>query len=131
MKALYVVVGPEGGRFRFDEAPMTDPGPGQARVRVCASGLNRGVVMFLAAQRGDGSRVIPMGIVEFAGEVDALGDGVEGVSVGDRVMARGAGRRRRIRQPRCPLPGTRARALVVGTGPPRCPTCSLPATMRW
>ena len=91
MKALYVVAGPEGGRFRFDEAPMTDPGPGQARVRVRASGLNRGVVMFLAAQRGDGSRVFPMGIVEFAGEVDALGEGAEGVSVGDRVMARGPG----------------------------------------
>ncbi|MDE0364953.1 MAG: zinc-binding dehydrogenase [Gammaproteobacteria bacterium] len=89
MKALYVVAGPEGGKFRFDDAPVTDPGPGQARVRVRASGLNRGVVMFLAAQRGDGSRVFPMGIVEFAGEVDALGEGVEGVSVGDRVMARG------------------------------------------
>lgn len=91
MKALFVVAGQEGGGFRFDEAPMSDPGPGQARVRVRASGLNRGVVMFLAAQRGDGSRVFPMGIVEFAGEVDALGEGVEGVSVGDRVMARGPG----------------------------------------
>ncbi len=91
MKALYVVTGPEGGAFRFDEAPMADPEPGQARVRVRASGLNRGVVMFLAGQRGDGSRVFPMGIVEFAGEVDALGEGVEGVSVGDRVMARGPG----------------------------------------
>ena len=91
MKALYVVAAPEGGGFRFDEAPMTDPEPGQARVRVRASGLNRGVVMFLAAQRGDGTRVFPMGIVEFAGEVDALGEGVETVSVGDRVMARGPG----------------------------------------
>ena len=91
MKALYVVAGPEGGRFRFDDAPVADPGPGQARIRVRGSGLNRGVVMFLAAQRGDGSRVFPMGIVEFAGEVDALGDGVEAVSVGDRVMARGPG----------------------------------------
>ena len=91
MKALYVVAGPEGGRFRFEDAPMIDPGPGQARVRVRASGLNRGVVMFLAGMRGDGSRVVPMGVVEFAGEVDALGDGVEGVAVGDRVMARGPG----------------------------------------
>ena len=91
MKALYVVAGPEGGTFRFDETPVTDPGPGQARVRVRASGLNRGVVMFLAGMRGDGSRVIPMGVVEFAGEVDALGEGAEGVAVGDRVMARGPG----------------------------------------
>ena len=91
MKALYVVAGPAGGTFRFDDAPVTDPGPGQARVRVRASGLNRGVVMFLAALRGDPSKVVPMGVVEFAGEVDALGEGVEGVSVGDRVMARGPG----------------------------------------
>ena len=91
MKALYVVAGPEGGTFRFDDAPVAEPGPGQARVRVRASGLNRGVVMFLAAQRGDSSRVIPMGIVEFAGEVDALGEGATGISVGDPVMARGPG----------------------------------------
>lgn len=91
MKALYVVAGSEGGRFRFDETPMTDPGPGEARVRVRASGLNRGVVMFLAARRGDGSKAIPMGIVEFAGDIDAVGAGVEEMSVGDRVMARGPG----------------------------------------
>lgn len=51
MKALHVVAGPEGSTFRFNDAPVAEPGPAQARVRVRASGLNRGVVMFLALKR--------------------------------------------------------------------------------
>ena len=91
MKALNIVAGPEGGAFEFGDVPMTDPGPGQARVRVRGSGLNRGVLMVMAGMRGDASKSNPLPIVEFAGEVDALGDGVARVSVGDRVMARGPG----------------------------------------
>lgn len=90
MKALFVVAGTEGGSFEFRDVPMTDPGPGQARVRVRASGLNRGVLMLVATLRGDPSQVdpVPAG-VEFAGTVDALGPGVAGFSPGDRVMGRG------------------------------------------
>ena len=90
MKALFVVAGPEGGSFEIRDVPVTDPGPGEARVRVRASGLNRGVLMVVAVLRGDPAQVdpVPAGI-EFAGTVDALGPGVEGFSVGDRVMGRG------------------------------------------
>ena len=90
MKALFVVAGPEGGCFEFRDVPKTNPGPGQARVRVRASGLNRGVLLLAAALRGDPSGVdpVPAGI-EFAGTVDALGPGVAGLSPGDRVMGRG------------------------------------------
>ena len=86
-----MVAGPEGGSFEFRDVPKTDPGPGQARVQVRASGLNRGVLFVVAALRGDASLVepVPAGI-EFAGTVDALGRGVTGFSCGDRVMGRGA-----------------------------------------
>ena len=87
---LFAVAGPDGGRFEFRGVPVTDPGPGEARVRVRASGLNRGVLLVMAVLRGDPTDRAPIPAeVEFAGEVDALGDGAEGVSVGDRVMGRG------------------------------------------
>ena len=87
---LFAVAGPDDGRFEFRGVPVTDPGPGEARVRVRASGLNRGVLLVMAVLRGDPTDRAPIPAeVKFAGEVDALGDGVEGVSVGDRVMGRG------------------------------------------
>ena len=90
MKALFLVAGPAGGSFEFRDVPTIDPGPGQARIRVHASGLNRGTLMVRAALRGEPSTIdqVPAG-VEFAGEVDALGEGVAGLSIGDRVMGRG------------------------------------------
>ena len=92
MKALFLVAGPAGGSFEFRDVPTIDPGPGQARIRVHASGLNRGTLMVRAALRGEPSTIdqVPAG-VEFAGEVDALGEGVAGLSIGDRVMGRGRG----------------------------------------
>ena len=92
MRALFVVAGPEGGAFAIREVAMSEPGQGQARVRVRASGLNRGALMVMAALKGEPDEVdpVPAG-VEFAGEVDAVGGGVDGVSVGDRVMGRGPG----------------------------------------
>ncbi len=61
--------------------------PGCVLVRVKASGLNRGEVLYRrAALKGEPF----VGGVEFAGEVAALGDGVAGLSVGQRVMGHGA-----------------------------------------
>jgi NADPH:quinone reductase-like Zn-dependent oxidoreductase len=92
MKALFALPGPNGGTFEFRDVPAVDPGPGQARILVRASGLNRGALISMSSLHSDPSVVEPMPVgVEFAGEVDALGDGVGAVSVGDRVMGRGRG----------------------------------------
>ena len=61
--------------------------PGRVLVRVKASGLNRGEVLY---QRAALKGAPYIGGVEFAGEVAALGDGVTGLSVGQRVMGHGA-----------------------------------------
>ncbi|WP_258726807.1 quinone oxidoreductase family protein [Cellulomonas sp. NS3] len=65
------------------ELPTPEPGPGQVRVRVAAAGVN-----FIDTYRRSGLYPVPFPHVvggEGAGTVDALGDGVTGLGVGDRV----------------------------------------------
>lgn len=65
------------------ELPTPEPGPGQVRVRVAAAGVN-----FIDTYRRSGLYPVPFPHVvggEGAGTVEALGDGVTGTAVGDRV----------------------------------------------
>lgn len=70
------------------EAPIPDPAPGEARVRVAAAGLNP-VDWKIAAspQLAEAfGGAVPGGYGnDFSGVVDAVGDGGSGVAVGDRV----------------------------------------------
>jgi alcohol dehydrogenase, propanol-preferring len=72
------------------EVPTPEPGPGQVRLRVTAAGLCHSdwfVMDLPAEQYGYG---LPMTLGhEGAGVVDALGDGVTGVAVGDAVAVYG------------------------------------------
>jgi NADPH2:quinone reductase len=71
------------------EQPIPTPGPGQLLLRVRATSLNRGDLLgAIAFHRAAEGR--PAG-VDAAGEVHALGKGVESFEVGDRVMARSRG----------------------------------------
>ncbi|MDF1565188.1 MAG: NAD(P)H-quinone oxidoreductase [Deltaproteobacteria bacterium] len=71
---------------------LAEPGPGEVRVEVAAAGLNRADLL----QRM-GLYPAPPGVppqvpgLELAGAIVALGEGVEGWSVGERVMALTAG----------------------------------------
>lgn len=77
--------GPEVLQLR--DVPTPEPGPGRIRVRVEASGINRADLL----QRRGGYPA-PAGWpsdipgLEYAGTVDALGEGVTLWTVGDRVM---------------------------------------------
>lgn len=68
------------------------PGPGEVRVAVRAAGLNRADSLqrrgFYPAPPGAPADVPGL---EFAGEVESLGEGVTGYAVGDRVMGICAG----------------------------------------
>jgi NADPH:quinone reductase len=87
MRAAFVVPGPGGGGLEIREAEAPKVVAGRVLVRVKASGLNRGEVLYRhAALKG----APYIGGVEFAGEVAALGDGVSGLSIGRRVMGHGA-----------------------------------------
>lgn len=73
--------GPEA--LRYEEIPVPEPGPGQARVKIEAAGVNFIDIYFRTGQyRGKLPLILGQ---EAAGVVDALGPGVEEVKVGDRV----------------------------------------------
>jgi NADPH2:quinone reductase len=87
MKAVVIRApgGPEVLELR--DVPRPDPGPGEVRVRVASSGLNRAD---LSQRLGrypapPGSPQDILGL-ELAGTVHALGAGVRGLAVGDTVM---------------------------------------------
>jgi len=67
------------------DLPVPEPGPGEVRVRVRAASVN---FPDLLMTRGDYQLKPELPFVsglEFAGEVDALGEGVTGWQVGDAV----------------------------------------------
>lgn len=88
MKASRIVPGPDGGRLEIQDIPTPAPGPGQVLVRVMAAGLNRGEIKQVRDARSGAPKTSG---VEFAGVVAALGDGVAGLRVGDRVAGHGPG----------------------------------------
>src|SRR4051794_6170568 len=91
MKAIQVHTpgGPE--QLQLVEEPTPSPGPGQALVRIAASGVNFIDVYFrMGLYKADSPIAIGS---EGAGTVEAIGEGVSEVAPGDRVayaMARGS-----------------------------------------
>jgi len=70
--------------LRLEEAAIPDPAPGSLRIRVHACGLNPAD---WALCRGLFATALPRGIgLDVSGLVDAVGEGVTGVSVGDPVL---------------------------------------------
>ncbi len=87
MRALEVSeLAPDHGGCGLVDLPVPEPGPGEVRVRVRAAGVN---FPDLLMTRG-GYQLKPdlpfVPGLEFAGEVDAIGAGVEGWAIGDAVV---------------------------------------------
>lgn len=76
--------------LRLEDVSVPEPGPGQVRVKVAATGLN-----YIETYQRTGLYKLPLPFTpggEFAGVVDALGPDVTGWSAGDRVAtAAGSG----------------------------------------
>ena len=100
------------GVLRLESVEVGDPGPGQARVRHEAVGLN-----FIDTYHRTGLYPLPLpsGIgLEGAGVVEAVGEGVANVRAGDRVAYAG-GPPGAYAEARC-LPADRLLVLPAGIG---------------
>ena len=85
MKIRTVIANETGGSgvLRLEERELPEPGPGEVRLRVRACGVNYIDVYF---RTGLYPRPLPFALgLEGAGEVERVGEGVEGLAAGDRV----------------------------------------------
>ncbi|MDO9497306.1 MAG: alcohol dehydrogenase catalytic domain-containing protein, partial [Nocardioides sp.] len=79
---VYTETGPSSV-LSLVERPAPEPGPGEVRVRLVRAGVNPTDWKFRAGMSQGYDEVVPG--QDGAGVVDALGPGVEGLAVGDRV----------------------------------------------
>jgi len=86
MRALYTTKygGPEVLEVR--ETPDPQPKPGEVRVRVQRAGLNFSDIAARVGLYPDAPKPPMVSGYEIAGQIDALGEGVDGFAVGDRVL---------------------------------------------
>lgn len=86
MKSYWMEVKNNRAALELRDIERPSPGPGQILVRVRAAGLNRGEFLFGHSLHGGGkAKAIGM---EAAGDVLAVGEGVQGFKVGERIMGR-------------------------------------------
>jgi NADPH:quinone reductase-like Zn-dependent oxidoreductase len=88
MKAVRFSEYGDPGVLRYEDVDQPVPGPGQVRVRVAATTFN-GVDGNIRAGFMQGPMPLSLPHIpglDVAGTVDALGDGVAGVAIGDRVV---------------------------------------------
>ncbi len=72
--------------LKVQDRPAPAPGAGQVRVAVKAAGINFADVMARMGLYPDAPKLPAVVGYEFAGEVESLGSGVDGVTAGDRVL---------------------------------------------
>ena len=80
---FHTLGGPEV--LQIEDRPVGEPGPGEVRIRVEAVGLNRAEAMYRAGRYPIAPELPSVVGYEGVGTIEALGSGVEGYSIGDRV----------------------------------------------
>jgi len=87
MRAVVITRHGEPEVLRVEERADPEVGPGELRIAVRAAGINFADLMARAGVYPDAPAPPCVVGYEVAGEVEAIGDGVEGHAVGDRVLA--------------------------------------------
>lgn len=92
MRALrYHCHGSPAEVLHLDEIPPPEPGPGQVRVRLTHRSLNPADLSAVKGTYGSLRDLPAVGGNEGMGEIDRLGDGVDGLRIGQRVVKLGDG----------------------------------------
>ena len=81
--------GPPADVLQLDEIPTPEPGQGEVRVRLTHRSVNPADLSLVRGTYGRSRDLPAIGGNEGAGVIDALGAGVEGLSVGQRVVKLG------------------------------------------
>ncbi len=116
-----------GPTLRWSEVPDPAPGPGEVLIDVAASGVNRADLLQAAGHYPPPPGASPILGMECSGVVSALGAGVFGWQVGDRVCAllAGGGYAERVAVPAVQvLPVPRGVDMVDAAGLPEA-TCTV------
>jgi NADPH:quinone reductase-like Zn-dependent oxidoreductase len=87
MRALVITEHGPPQVLKVLERPDPRPRPGEVRIAVKAAGINFADLLARLGLYPDAPKPPCVVGYEVAGEVESLGDGVEGVSLGDRVLA--------------------------------------------
>lgn len=87
MRALVITEQGPPEVMKVQERPEPRPGPGEVRVAVKAAGINFADLLARLGLYPDAPKPPCVVGYEVAGEIESLGEGVDGLSVGDRVMA--------------------------------------------
>lgn len=91
MKAMVIVPGEKGGTLELRDLPEPKPQAGQLLLRVHATALNRADLYqrqggYPTTVSGGTAPALVIAGLEAAGEIAAIGEGVPGFAIGDRVM---------------------------------------------
>ena len=86
MKALVITEHGPPDVMRVQERPDPDAGPGEVRIAVRAAGVNFADLLARVGLYAEAPKPPCVVGYEVAGDVDAVGEGVEGFEVGQRVM---------------------------------------------
>ncbi len=87
MRALVITENGAPDVLRVEQRPDPVPGPGEVRIEVRAAGVNFADLMARVGIYPDAPKPPSVVGYEVAGEVDSLGEGVDEVQIGDRVIA--------------------------------------------
>jgi NADPH:quinone reductase-like Zn-dependent oxidoreductase len=87
MRAVVITKHGDPDVLKVEERPDPEVGPGEIRVATKAAGINFADLMARSGVYPDAPEPPSVVGYEVAGEVESVGDGVEGFSLGDRVVA--------------------------------------------
>jgi NADPH:quinone reductase-like Zn-dependent oxidoreductase len=89
--AIYSRFGDPSSVLSIAERPVPEPGPGQVRIRMSLAAIHNHDLLTIAGQYGTRPDLPAVAGTEATGVIDAAGEGVEHLKVGQRVAASGNG----------------------------------------